>query len=122
MCMFVSGIGVYGERVRVRIDIREIWICGDIDQVECSQGEHLVREESGFGGKQKITTASFSSSTQQAASFMSSALAVSPLDNCKQHDFFYLYLTLQAEIPSLGDDYPNKRSFKLLLAVEEVLC
>lgn len=124
MCMFVSGIGIYGECERVRIDIREIWICGDIDQVECSQGEHLVWEGSGFSGKQKITAASFASSTQQAASFMSLALAISPLDNCKQREFFYLSLMLQAEILSLGDDYPNKRSFKLLLVVVcvAVLC
>lgn len=43
---------VRGERVRVRIDIWEIWIRGDIDQVECSQGERLVlRVESGCSGK-----------------------------------------------------------------------
>lgn len=53
---------------------------------------------------------------------MSSALAASPLDNCEQHEFFYLSLTLQAERVSLGDDYPNKRAFKLLLVVEAVLC
>ena len=35
---------VASERVRVRIDAREIWICGDIDQVERSQGEHSVWE------------------------------------------------------------------------------
>lgn len=125
MCVSVPRIRVHGERVRVRVDIREIWICGDIDQVECSQGEDLVREGSGFSGKQKIAAPSFSSSTQQGASFTSSVLAMSSLDNCKQHEFLYLPATFQAadsaEIVSLGDDYPNKRSFKLLLAAEAVL-
>lgn len=37
-------IRVYGERVRVTTDTREIWICGDIDQVERGRGEDLVLE------------------------------------------------------------------------------
>lgn len=49
----------------------------------------------------------------------------SSLDNCEQREFLYLPLTFQAadsaEIVSLGDDYPNKRSFKPLPAAEAVL-
>lgn len=53
-CLCLGSAFIWRERVRVRIDIREIWICGDIDQVECSQGEHLVWERgSGFGGEKK---------------------------------------------------------------------
>lgn len=36
------ALNVCGEYVRMKIDFREISICPDIDQVECSQGEHLV--------------------------------------------------------------------------------
>lgn len=56
----VWNAGVRAERARVRIDTREIWICGDIDQVECSQGEYLAVAAPGFGEKQKITSASLS--------------------------------------------------------------
>lgn len=63
----------------------EIWICGDIDQVECSRGEHFSLREGGGGLASVERRRSFSSSTQQAAGYM---YVFSPLDNSEQHEFF----------------------------------
>lgn len=109
------------KRVRVRIDTREIldlwW--------HWSSGVQPGRRFSLRGVWLQIAAPSSSSSAQQGASFTSSVLAMSSLDNCKQREFLYLSLTYQAadsaEIVSPGDDYPNKRSFKLLLAAEAVV-
>lgn len=99
-------------------DTREIWICGDIDQVERGRGEDLVleRDLASVESRRSQLPLSFKGG---GASFTSS------LDNCEQREFLYLPLTFQAadsaEIVSLGDDYPNKRSFKPLPAAEAVL-
>lgn len=72
----------------------------------------------GFSEKQKITTA-----TQQAAQFISSVLALSPLDtDCKMHKFFFFFklvsdescIRFQVERVSLGDDYPIKHLYNCL--------
>ena len=125
MRMFAPQIRVHGECVRVRFDRREIWICGDIDQVERSRGEHLVGEASGSSGQQKITMPLFSSSLQWQVLFVPCERATSSQDNCNQREF--LYLDLPSQAPGLEErvppdhNYPSKRSFKLLLAVKAVL-